>query len=147
MNIKILEAIDEEVEMCSEAFGGPVQIEEVTQAEDKLKVKLPEDYKMFLLRYGSGAIGDVIVLGLSEAEFVTTPSFVEKSLQFRNILLEGYQNFIVIGVDGAGNPVGFNYPNTEIFAFDFDFGGKEIIANSFEEYLEKALHRNINIHF
>ncbi|MDT2047729.1 1,3-beta-glucan synthase regulator [Priestia aryabhattai] len=147
MKIELLNAIDEELEMCPEAFGGTVNIEEVMQAEVELKVKLPEDFKMFLLKYGSGAVGEAIVLGLREAEFVATPSFVEKSLQFRNILPEGYEKFIVIGVDSAGNPVGFNSPNTEIITFDFDFGGKEIIASSFEEYLEKALKEEINIHF
>lgn len=147
MKIELLNAIDEEFEMCPEAFGGTVNIEEVMQAEVELKVKLPEDFKMFLLKYGSGAVGEAIVLGLREAEFVATPSFVEKSLQFRNILPEGYENFIVIGVDSAGNPIGFNSPNTEIITFDFDFGGKEIIASSFEEYLEKALKEEINIHF
>ncbi|MED0903247.1 1,3-beta-glucan synthase regulator [Bacillus cereus] len=147
MKIELLNAIDEELEMCPEAFGGTVNIEEVTQAEVELKVKLPEDFKMFLLKYGSGAVGEAIVLGLREAEFVATPSFVEKSLQFRNILPEGYENFIVIGIDSAGNPVGFNSPNTEIITFDFDFGGKEIIASGFEEYLEKALKEEINIHF
>lgn len=147
MKIELLNAIDEEFEMCPEAFGGTVNIEEVMQAEVELKVKLPEDFKRFLLKYGSGAVGEAIVLGLREAEFVATPSFVEKSLQFRNILPKGYENFIVIGVDSAGNPVGFNSPNTEIITFDFDFGGKEIIASSFEEYLEKALKEEINIHF
>lgn len=147
MQIELLKVIDEEFEMCPEAFGGPVNIEEVIKAEDELKVELPEDFKMFLLRYGSGAVGEAIVLGLREAEFVATPSFVEKSLQFRSILPEGYESFIVIGIDGAGNPVGFNPPNTEIITFDFDFGGKEIIARNFEEYLEKAIREELNIHF
>ncbi|MED4532566.1 SMI1/KNR4 family protein [Metabacillus fastidiosus] len=147
MKIELLNAIDEEVEMCPQAFGGPVNIEEMRQAEDELKVKLPEGFKMFVLKYGSGAVGEAIVLGLREAEFVATPSFVEKSLQFRNILPEGYENFIVIGIDGAGNPVGFNFPNTEIITFDFNFSEKEIIASSFEEYLEKALREELNMHF
>lgn len=147
MKIELLNVIDEEFEVCPEAFGGPVNIKEVIQAEDELKVKLPEDFKVFLLKYGSGAVGEAIVLGLREAEFVATPSFVEKSLQFKNILPEGYENFIVIGIDGAGNPVGFNSPDKEIITFDFDFGGKEIIARSFEEYLEKAIREELNIHF
>ncbi|WP_071460603.1 SMI1/KNR4 family protein [Bacillus massilinigeriensis] len=147
MKIEILNAIDEEIEMCPEAFGGPLNIEEVNQAEDELKVKLPEDFKEFLLRYGSGAVGEAIILGLKEAEFVATPSFVEKSLHFRKALPQGYENFTAIGIDGAGNPVGFNFPNTEIITFDFNFGGKEIIAESFEEYLEKAIREELNIHF
>ncbi|MED3728310.1 SMI1/KNR4 family protein [Priestia filamentosa] len=144
MKIALLNAINEEFEMLPEAFGGPVNIEEVTQAEDELKVKLPEDFKQFLLKYGSGAVSEAIVLGLREAEFVATPSFVEKSLQFRS---KGYENFVVIGIDGAGNPIGFNYPYTEIMTFDFNFGEKEIIATSFEEYLEQAIREELNLHF
>ncbi|MEH7356859.1 SMI1/KNR4 family protein [Neobacillus drentensis] len=147
MKIELLQAIDEEFEMCAEAFGGPVEEEEISEAEDTLQIKLPQDYKMFLLKYGSGAVGEVIVLGLKEAEFVATPSFVEQSLKFRDNLPEGYEKFNVIGIDGAGNPIGFNLPNTEIIRFYIDLGEQEVIANSFEEYLEKALKEEINIHF
>jgi hypothetical protein len=147
MKSEIINAINEEFEMCPEAFGGPLDIREVNQAEEELKVKLPEDFKDFLLRFGSGAVGEAIILGLKEAEFVATPSFVEKSLQFRKVLPKGYENFTVIGMDGAGNPIGFNYPNTDILTYDFTFGGKIVIAESFEKYLEKAIHEELNIHF
>lgn len=147
MRKEILNAIDEEFEMYPEAFGGPSNIEEINQAEDELKVKLPEDFKEFLLRYGSGAIGEAIILGLKEARFVATPSFVEKSLLFRKVLPKGYENFTVIGIDGAGNPIGFNSPKTEIITFDFDFGGTVVLADNFEEYLDKAIRKELNIHF
>lgn len=147
MKIELLNAVDQEFERYPEAFGGAVDSEEVIQAEVKLKVKLPEDFKRFLLKYGSGAIGEAVVLGLREAEFVSTPSFVDKSLQFRNMLPQGYEHFVVIGVDSAGNPVGFQYPNKEIIIVDFDFGGKNVLAGSFEEYLEKAIREELKIHF
>ncbi|WP_286675727.1 hypothetical protein [Bacillus sp. CMF12] len=44
MKVEILNAIDEEFLMCPEAFGGPLTIEEVNQAEYELKVRLPEDF-------------------------------------------------------------------------------------------------------
>ncbi|WP_336047167.1 SMI1/KNR4 family protein [Solibacillus ferritrahens] len=147
MKVELINAIDEEFEMCPEAFGGPVNIEEVTQAEDELKVKLPEDFKMFLTRYGSGAVGEAIVLGLKEAEFVATPSFVKQTFKFRESLPKNYEKFVVIGIDGAGNPIGFNSPNTEIIRFDHDTFEAEVIAINFEKYLEKALIEEINIHF
>lgn len=147
MKIELLNAIDEEFGMCPEAFGGPVNIEEVTQAEDELKIKLPEDFKMFLLRYGSGAVGEAIILGLKEAEFVATPSFVRQTLKFRESLPRDYEKFAVIGIDGAGNPVGFNLPNVEIIRLDHDTCEEEVIAINFEEYLEKSLKEEINIHF
>lgn len=147
MKIELLNAIDEEFEMCPEAFGGPVNIEDVTQAEDELKANLPNDFKIFLLRYGSGAVGEAVVLGLKEAEFVATPSFVKQTLKFRESLPKDYEKFVVIGIDGAGNPVGFNSPSMEIIRFDHDTCEEEVIAINFEEYLEKALREEINIHF
>ncbi len=119
----------------------------LNQAEDRLKVRLPEDFRMFLLRYGSGAVGEAIVLGLTEAEFVSTPSFVDISLKFRGILPVEIENFVVIGLDGAGNPIGFASPHTEIISVDFDFGEKVTVASNFEKYLEKALREELRIHF
>lgn len=147
MKSELLIAIDEEFERCPEAFGGPASIEEVNQAEDRLKVRLPEDFRMFLLRYGSGAVGEAIVLGLTEAEFVSTPSFVDISLKFRGILPVEIENFVVIGIDGAGNPIGFASPHTEIISVDFDFGEKVTVASSFEKYLEKAIREELRIQF
>ncbi|USK50229.1 hypothetical protein LIT38_01660 [Bacillus sp. CMF12] len=71
-------------------------------------------------------MGEAIVLGLKVAEFVVTPSFVEKSLLFRKALPKGYENFTAIGIDGAGNPVGFNSPNKEIITFDLISAGKKL---------------------
>lgn len=147
MKIELLKAIDEEFEMCPEAFGGPVKDNEVKQAENELQVTLPDDYKMFILKYGAGAVGETIILGLREAEYVATPSFVKQSLLHRENLPYGYEKFVVIGIDGAGNPVGFNFPNKEIIRFHYDKGEKEVIANSFEEFLEKSLKEEINIQF
>ncbi|MDR9795267.1 SMI1/KNR4 family protein [Aeribacillus pallidus] len=147
MKIELLKAIDEEFEMCPEAFGGPVKDDEIKQAENELQVTLPNDYKMFILKYGAGAVGEAIILGLREAEYVATPSFVEQSLKHRESLPDGYEKFVVIGIDGSGNPIGFNFPGKEIIRFHYDTGDKEVIAKSFEEYLEKSLKKEINIQF
>ncbi|WP_243292955.1 SMI1/KNR4 family protein [Bacillus sp. FJAT-47783] len=85
------------------------------------------------------AVGEAIILGLREAEYVATPSFVEQSLKYRENLLEGYEKFVVIGIAGSGNPVGFNLSGNPIIRFHYDTGETEVIANSFEEYLEKSL--------
>ncbi|WP_107724449.1 hypothetical protein [Desmospora activa] len=84
----------------------------------------PPDYKEFVCRYGSGEIGNVVVLGLREAEFVPTPSFFDQTIKYRKELPIEYSNTIVIGVDGVGNPVGFIPPDTSIFVFDQNFGGR-----------------------
>lgn len=147
MKKEIFEAIEEERDTCPEAFGGPATEAEVIEAEKCLGVKLPPDYKEFLYKYGSGGVGKVIVLGLREAEFVATPSFVEQSLEFRKQLPVEYSKMVVIGVDGAGNPVGFNPSDSTIFVFDFDFGGYHALASSFEEYLDKAINQQLDVQF
>lgn len=147
MKVDLIHAIEEEFQACPEAFGGPVSIQEVEQAEKELQMKLPESFKQFLQSYGSGGVGEVIVLGLREAEWVSMPSFVEQSLRFRTILPKGYENFVVIGIDGAGNPVGFSDSDGGIISFDFDFGGDKWVASSLEEYIEKVLKGEIGIQF
>jgi len=147
MRKDLFEAIDVQFEMVSDAFGGPVKEEEVDQAEQRLGVKLSGAYKEFVRRYGSGSVSEAIILGLREAEFVPTPSFVEESIHFRNQLPKDFSDIVVIGVDGAGNPIGFKSNESTIFIYDFDFGGRRDVAASFEDYVEKALNEQLDIQF
>lgn len=118
MKKELFDQIDQRYEMVPEAFGGPVTENEIGKAEKKLKVKLPEEYKEFIRRYGSGGVGDAVIPGLRQAEFLSTPSFTEETGDFRNVLPEEYSSMIVIGVDGAGNPIGFLPPDQTIFLFN-----------------------------
>ncbi|QKG83921.1 SMI1/KNR4 family protein [Kroppenstedtia pulmonis] len=147
MKDEVLKMIQIECDRVPEAFGGQVSEEEVEKAEGILGVKIQDDYKEFIRRFGAGCVGQAVILGLREAEFFPTPSFIEESLDFRKHLPSAYSKMVVIGVDGAGNPIGFIYPSEMIFVYDHDFGGRYDLANSFEDYILKALNRTLGIHF
>lgn len=143
-------AIERLREQAPEAFGRPAAAVEIDEAEELLGVKLPAAYRDFLRRFGSGGVGKAIVLGLHEAEFVATPSVVDVSNQFREELrdqLPEYDRLVVIGVDGAGNPVGFLPGDPCIFTHDHDFGGRHDLAADFEDYLDKALSGALEVSF
>ncbi len=147
MNKDVLSFINERFDMVPESFGGKVSIEEVNKAKEMIGVELPEDYIEFICMFGCGVVGSTVILGLGEAEYVSTPSFVNETIEFRNDLSENYKNFVVIGIDGAGNPIGFNSPSKEIILFDFDFGGEVYLASNFSEYLRKACYHELKIQF
>lgn len=147
MKDEILKLIQVECDRVPEAFGGPVSEKEVKKAEEILGIKIQNDYKEFICRFGAGCVEQAVILGLREAEFLPTSSFIEQSLDFRKQLPSEYSKMVVIGVDGAGNPIGFIYPSETIFVYDYDFGGRYDLANSFEDYVLKALNRTLGIHF
>nr|WP_069681009.1 SMI1/KNR4 family protein [Clostridium sp. ZBS13] len=133
--------------MVPESFGGEVTIEEVDKAKELIGVELPEDYIEFICMFGCGVVGATVILGLGEAQFVSTPSFVNQTIEFRGELPNKYKDFVVIGVDGAGNPIGFNSPSKEIILFDHDFDGEVCLALNFSEYLRKACYNELKIQF
>lgn len=147
MDEEILEILEEAFEMVPEAFGGKVPLEEIEQSQKTLGVELPEEYKEFIARFGSGAIEGTVILGLREAEFVPTPSFVKVSQQYRKELPEKFKNFVVIGVDGAGNPIGFNYPEEDIVMYDHNSCEIISLADDFAGYLEMACYDELDIQF
>lgn len=127
--------IDNEANTYPEAFGVPAGSEDVQQAEATLAVTLPADYRLFLRRHGAGAVGNVTVYGLSQAEleFVETPSFVDETLAVREELSD--DGVVVIGRDVLGNPIGFDLPDETVVRFIISTGEREVIADNFETYL------------
>lgn len=133
-----------------EAFGRSATEEEIVNAEAKLGVELLNEYKVFLKEFGSGGVGQAIILGLSEAEFVATPSFVDISLEIRKEFYKDipeYGDIVVIGIDGSGNPVGYLPDSPTIFVHDHDFGGRYNLASDFSDYVDKALNGTLEVSF
>ncbi|WP_027624761.1 SMI1/KNR4 family protein [Clostridium lundense] len=147
MNNEIFRIIKEEFDMVPEAFGGEVNQEEIDKCKELIDTELPEDYMEFICRFGCGVVGTTVILGLGEAQFVSTPSFVEQTIRFRHELPSKYKNFVVVGVDGQGSPIGFNSPSKEIILFDHNSGEEVYLAVNFSEYLRKACYNELNIQF
>lgn len=145
-----IEAVRELRNQVPEAFGRPATEEEIINAEGKVGIKLPNEYKVFLKEFGSGAVGKAIILGLSEAEFVATSSFANISLEIRKEFFKympEYGDIVVIGIDGSGNPVGYLPDSPTIFVYDHDFGGRYDLANDFSDYVDKALNGTLEVSF
>lgn len=147
MSEELLEKLKEMKEMIPEAFGKKASEQEIIEAEKQLGGRLPEEYRDFLKEIGGGGVGGAIIMGLSSALFVPTQSIVTASIQFRRKFLE-YKDLIVIGIDGSGNFIGFSLGTDKtIFTHDHNFGGYLKIADNFNDYVERALNRELDIAF
>lgn len=58
-----------------------------------------------------------------------------------------FENIVVIGIDGSGNPVGYLPGSSTIFVYDHDFGGRYDLAIDFCDYVEKALNKSLEVSF
>jgi len=119
----------------------PVPYSEIEEAERRLGVSFPDDYRDFIHRYGGAVIGGTSILGLRQPPLMPDePPFVtDESLQSRSELPAPYNKIVVISIDGFGNPIGFVPPDPSIIIFNYDFGGRSVLAPSFEEYVALLL--------
>jgi len=142
MKKEVFEYLKEKYNRIPNAFGGPVHPSEIEKAEKTLGVQLPDDYKEYLLHFGSGGLPAYSILGLNEHTLNLVGDLVNVTLEFRqNWLPEEYKDMVVICEDHAGNPIGFLPDNPTIFVLDHDFGGKFDLAPTFEGFLEKLINR------
>lgn len=111
---------------------------EVTAAEQKIGIILPEDYKEFIRRYGGAIVGPFPVYGLRRAEPMgdDKASFLEVTNHFRQQRWPGVDKLVVISMDHAGNPVGLDAEG-KIWISDHDARAIQLLALNFEAYLRK----------
>ncbi len=141
MKKSLHDALSRRFAQWPESVGEPVPLSEVDAAADALNVELPDDFREFVHCYGGGCVGSHCILGLRDFPFESDdpPYFTEQSLRFRAQLPEGYEQMVVICVDSSGNPIGFIPPDSTVFVFDHDFGGRHDLAPTFEDFLEDIL--------
>ena len=115
-----------------------VAYEEIDAAAAIAGVKLPEDYREFIHRYGGAIVGPLPIIGLRKAQAManTERSVFEVTKHFRSQGWRGVDEWLVISVDLAGNPIGLD-KDGRIWIFDHDAGVVEIIAKNFEGFLRK----------
>lgn len=89
MNNELLKMINEYMEKGD--FVGEVSDESIDNAEKKLVVKFPPEYKEFVKKFGSGGICGVEVLGVERMNYA---SVVESTERYRKLGLP--KNYIVI---------------------------------------------------
>lgn len=110
---------------------------EVDLIEDKLNIKLDDDFKTFTTTFGGCLIRDYQIYGFRNSDFLGDDTIIDINMQFSGFL-ENYENSMVIGTDGWGNPVFINDGN-KVLMFDHDENKEVVMAESFSAYLEKCL--------
>jgi len=118
-------------------YGSGVGTPEITKAQQDLDVAFDPDYIRFLKEYGGAMLGSDPLLGLSQADVMGSDlwSVVEVTLRFRADGWKGVDDWYVVSVDGAGNPVGVA-PDGAVYLSDHHGGGVIKLANTFLEYLD-----------
>ena len=118
--------------------AGPVAYEEIDSTSAAFGFKLPDDYREFIHRYGGAIVGSLSIIGLRKASAMgrSENSVFDVTNHFRKQGWRGVDNWLVISIDLAGNPIGLDKEG-KIWIFDHDAGVVEVIAESFEEFVRK----------
>jgi hypothetical protein len=110
---------------------------EVNDMEREVGVKLAEDYKEFIRRYGGAIVGPFPIYGLREVEPMGDEStLMEVTNFFRQQRWPGVEKWAVISMDHDGNPVGLDAQG-KVWISDHDAGAIQLLAPNFEVYLRK----------
>jgi cell wall assembly regulator SMI1 len=135
------EALDRHFAPWPEAWGGEVPDAEIAEAEDQLGVTFPADYRAFVRWYGGGVVGPAAIVGLRAAPFLNEdpPTVVGQTERWRQELPDELRDWLVVGLDVDGNPIGFRGTNPQVVVFDHDFGGEIELAADFEAFLWQLL--------
>src|SRR2546426_5591475 len=115
-----------------------VASDEIAAAELQVGVTLSADYKEFIHRYGGAIVGPYPVFGLRKAAPMGNgeESFIEVTRHFRRQRWPGVEQWAVISIDHAGNPIGLD-ANGKAWISDHDARAVQIIADNFEHYVRK----------
>ncbi len=115
-----------------------VPYEEIDQEFSPFGVRLPQDYREFIHRYGGASVGPFRIYGLRRAGIMgeREGTALQVTLEFRKQSWPGVEKWLVFSMDHSGNPVGFDNTGV-IWISDHDAGGVEDMCPSFEDYLRR----------
>jgi hypothetical protein len=115
----------------------------VDAAEKHIGVGFPADYREFLQRYGGAVVGSLPILGLRQAEVMGDDMFAVAAVtdQFRADGWKPTDEWVVISVDLAGNPIGLA-SDGQVWVSDHEAGETRLVARSFEDFVVLLLDDN-----
>ena len=119
------------------AKGTPSNLEEIVHAEKELGIQFDKDYVYFLLNYGGTLIKNKEIYGLHNSELMGEDSIISLTKRFREEESE-HLDWLIIGTDYAGNPIGISKEG-KVLLQDYDYGELNVLSESFEDYILKAL--------
>jgi len=141
MDSELVKALSEFFSCWPGAAYGPISEAELEKEESDLGIRLPEDYRDFILRYGGAVVGNSVIYGTRQSEFGACDpvSFAAQTRIFRKEVPLDFAEMVVISVDQSGNPIGFISNDNVVFVYDFDFGGRLTLAESFSDFIRQCL--------
>ena len=115
-----------------------VAVKEILTAEAELGMRLSDDYKQFVCRYGGAIVGPFPIFGLRRAAPMARneASFVDLTNDFKKRAWPGVERWAIISIDHAGNPVGLDNQG-KIWISDHDSRAVQLLAENFEGYLRE----------
>jgi hypothetical protein len=140
VNPETFRRLDELFQTMPVLLGGPVSTLEIDAAEQRVGIKFAPAYRDFLARYGGAVVGSLPILGLRRAEVMgdDTYSVTDVTSRFRADGWSPTEEWVVISVDLAGNPIGLTAEG-EVWISDHDAGETRMVAHTFEEFVVHQL--------
>ncbi|WP_332604372.1 SMI1/KNR4 family protein [Acinetobacter sp. ESBL14] len=126
-----------------EMKGVPLTLDDINNVENILRIKLPEDYKLFVSTYG-GSYAGLAIYGLKNAEMMGGETVIELTNRARKLLddlkVDNYiSKSVVVSDDGAGNPIFINI-NGEVYIYYVDNGEYNKLGDSLGDVIEENFH-------
>lgn len=131
-----LDLLDSDYAKYPMLVAGPATPSDISQIEEFTGYSLPQDYKVFVEKYGGAIVGPYSVFGFgaSEAMGDDESSAIEVTKRFRSQDWPGTKTCLVISIDHAGNAITLD-ANGHVRRYDHDCGSTELIAESFEDFV------------
>lgn len=121
-------------------YGQGVGQAMIDQAQEQLNVSFDPAYVQFLRDFGGAMLGAEPLLGLARAPVMGVDSWsvVEVTRRFRADGWKGVDEWYLVSVDTAGNPVGVAR-DSSVFLSDHHGSGIVQVADDFHDYLSSRI--------
>lgn len=140
MKDNTLKLLEEFFKKNSIAKGKPTTLIEIEDAESELNLKFDKDFILFQMLYGGSYVKDIAIYGLYNTELlgdndITFLSLTKTYRQSENAC----KDLLIINEDFYGNFIALNIQG-QVIEINFDYDEKNILANTFEEYILQAFY-------
>ena len=117
-------------------LGKAATNEQIISAEKELNIIMDKDYKDF-----GGAYAGLAIHAFINGTSIGNETIIDLTNNDRKLFNEAnlfpeINKSLVIADDGSGNPIAI-MPNGEMVLFDYDTEEKQVLSNSFEEFIEE----------
>ena len=121
-------------------LGKAATNEQIISAEKELNIIMDKDYKEFIQHCGCAYAG-LAIHAFINGTSIGNETIIDLTNNARKLFNEAnlfpeINKSLVISDDGSGNPIAI-MPNGEMVLFDYDTEEKQVLSNSFEEFIEE----------